>query len=212
MMNILVFGDSIAFGDYDKEGGWVDRLKRHFITKAVNQELKQDINIYNLSTPRGDTTKDILTRLTNEIPPRHWKHHETVLIFAIGINDSIIEKGENWVSKTKFRSNLKRIIKISRNYSNKIFFLSPTPVEEEKVTPMPWSPNESYFNKEIKQYVKIMEEVCKTHKINYLSLFDYFINLNYKSLLFDGAHPNTKGHKLIFEIVKDFLKKKKLIE
>jgi len=32
-----------------------------------------------------------------------------------------------------------------------------------------------------------------------------------KNMLMDGLHPNSKGHQKIFEIVRDYLKKEKLI-
>ena len=48
------------------------------------------------------------------------------------------------------------------------------------------------------------------------SLWEHMIKMvdglkDYKSLLEDGAHPNTKGHEEMFVIVKEFLEKKKII-
>ena len=51
----------------------------------------------------------------------------------------------------------------------------------------------------------------KKNGIYFIEIFEKMKNLNYQELLEDGIHPNSKGHQLIFEIVKDFLIKNNLI-
>ena len=86
-----------------------------------------------------------------------------------------------------------------------------TQVDETKVTPMPWSPTEFWYNERIKKYDGILKKYCIENKLNYIEMSDLFNRPNYKKYLDDGGHPNTKGHKLIFEIVKNFLEEKKYI-
>lgn len=69
----------------------------------------------------------------------------------------------------------------------------------------------SYKNNSIKKYNDIVKSICYKQKINFIELFEKFEKLNYKKLLEDGVHPNSKGHKLIFEIVKSYLSKNKII-
>ncbi len=210
MANILVFGDSIGQGYYDVEGGWVDRLKRYYLEEEIKQKWEQSVNIFNLSIS-GDTSKEILSRFKRETIPRSWESHETIFIFAFGINDSITIDQRNKVPTPKFKSNLSQIINYAPKYSKKIIFLELTPVEEYKVTPMPWSPTESYYEKEVEKYDKILKQVCKKNNVVYLELFKQTSKEEFKKYLDDGVHPNSKGHKLILETVKNFLEEKKYI-
>ena len=78
---ICVFGDSTAWGAWDKEkGGWVNRLWLYCAEKANDENLTE---IYNLSIS-GGTTETILARFENEARVRH----ADALIFQTGANDS----------------------------------------------------------------------------------------------------------------------------
>lgn len=210
MANILVFGDSIGFGDYDTEGGWVDRLKRDLLTSSMNDD--HNIYVYNLSIS-GDTTEEILKRLENETIPRDWESKETIFIFPFGINDSIFfrKTGKNKVPINKFKANLEKIANIASKYSKKIIFIGPTPGEDEKVDPMPWSPTESFIIREVEKYNEELKKFCKARGYPFLNLYMKFRKSNYMNQLHDGAHPNTKGHETIYKEVKKFLKNKKYI-
>ena len=208
MANILVFGDSIGQGYYDKEGGWVDRLKRHFLEQEIVHKWEQSVNVFNLSIS-GDSIKEILSRLENEINPRSWKEHKTITIFAVGVNDSeiILKNKKHLLSIRSFTQNLNKLIKLSKKFSDKIIFIGLTPVDESKVNPIPWNIEKAYINKEIKIYDKIIQDICRNNNLPYIYLFNKLTKKN----LFDGAHPNTKGHEIIFETVKNFLEEKKYI-
>lgn len=209
MANVVIFGASITFGFYDPEGGWVDRLKRHY-QSTESPDKDEHTKIYNLGIS-GNTTSDVLSRLENEIKSRNWESNETIIIFAVGINDSIINDSKNKTPRKEFESNLIKMIKISKKYSTKIAFLGLNPVEESKVTPLPWSPTESYYNKQIKQYDNLIKDACKKENIDFIGLFETFSDREYQKLLSDGLHPNSKGHELIYKIVKEFLAKNEYI-
>ena len=210
MANVSVFGDSIAQGYFDKEGGWVDRLKKYFLNQEIDGKISRSVNVFNLGKS-GDTSREIGVRFKQEASPRKWGTHKAVLILAIGLNDSIIINGHAKVTKQQFKKNLVKIINASKSLSGQTIFVGPTPVDESKVTPMPWSETEYYHNERIGEYDKTIQEVCEKYKLGYVNLFKIFNNLEYKKLLYDGAHPNTEGHKLIFETVKDFLIDKKYV-
>jgi len=206
----MVFGDSIAFGFYDIKGGWVTRLKTYYASTEP-PEKKIHTKIYNLAIS-GALTTYLFDYLEINIKPRNWVTNKTVIIFEIGINDSAVV---NRTNKTKtslktFENNIQNLIEISRKYTNNICFIGLTQVEKNKLSPVPWDPEISYNNKSVKIFNKKIEEICQKEKIAFISIFESF---NDRSLLTpDGAHLNNKGHKLIFEIVKDFLKKKKFIK
>jgi len=210
MANILVFGDSIDYGFYDNEGGWVDRLKRYLFALSRDRNLEHDLKVYNLGIS-GDTTTEILDRFDCETKPRNWENQETIVVFSIGLNDSVIILEKNKMPMNQFITNIDLLLKKAKVYTNKIVFIGPTPVDELLVTPMPWSPTEFWFNREIRKYDRTLRKICRKSKVDYIELFNKFVKRKYKQLLEDGAHPNTKGHELIFKIVKKYLEEKKYV-
>lgn len=199
---ICVFGDSIVSYKIGYPINWVTRL-RNFINK--NEEKYY---IFNLGIV-GDTTKGLLERIENECKVRV----PTIIIVRIGVNDS---KYNNKIKDsvetpiTEFEDNIKKIIKICKNYANKIIFIGNIAVNESKTTP---TIDIEYFkNKNIKKYDIVIKNICKKENVFFLNLFDKWIKIDYKKLLLkDGIHPNSEGHQKIFEDLKDFLIKNKII-
>ena len=212
MARICVFGDSIAHGAWDKEGGWVQRLNRFFVEKyLLNPNFY--CSVYNLSIS-GNTTEDLLERFEFEIKQRlKEEENKTIVIFAIGANDSdfVHSKNDFWVQPEKTKKNIKKFIEITQKFSTEIIFVGLTPAEEEKVNPMPWDTDKYSKNKNIQRYNEIIKSVCEENKIHFIEIFDEFQKTDYKKLLEDGVHPNSEGHQKIFEIVRDFLEEKKII-
>jgi len=212
MSQFLVFGDSIAYGSWDKAGGWVQRLRAFIEEKYPEEHL-----VYNLGVS-ADTTNSLLERLEFETQKRGSERNQrrgsaTILIFQIGANDSVFlsTKKGFWVSQEKFRYNIEEIIKISKKFSKSIFFVGLTPVDEDKTQPVVWDKRVTYENSSIKKYNEILKEVCSAKNVHFIEIFDKFFKSNYKKLLQDGVHPNSEGHEKIFRIVKDFLVEKKII-
>lgn len=211
MSQILIFGDSIAYGAWDKEGGWAERLKIFSNKKSIESNLEFYCAVYNLAFD-GDTTENLLNRVDFEVKQRAHGE-EVILIFAIGSNDSEIINPDNTlkVFPEKFSQNIKDLISVSKKYSAKIIFSGLLPVDETKVDPIPWAADRSYKNKSIKKYNDTIKSVCAENKIGFIEIFEKFEKTDYKNLLEDGVHPNTKGHEKIFEIIKDYLAKNKII-
>ncbi len=72
---------------------------------------------------------------------------------------------------------------------------------------MPWR-DIYYTNENIKNYKNTMKDICEKHNIPFLDIFGLLTNED----LEDGLHPNSAGHKKIFEVVKDFLVQNKIIK
>jgi lysophospholipase L1-like esterase len=198
-MNICVFGASIAWGSYDPEnGGWVTLLRNYFQPERI-------IKVYNCGIS-ANKTSDLLIRLKVELEARK----PGVVIFEIGINDSLyVGTREN--SRTKindFKNNLIELVRQAREFTDKIVFVGIGQVDESKVMPIPWGEKNRFWdNKNIEIYNNIIKEVCNNEKLDFIDLKEV-IGLED---LYDGLHPNTEGHKKIFETVKMFLKSKDLI-
>lgn len=207
MSKILIFGDSITWGaiDYEK-GGWVERLRLYMYDKG-------DIDIYNLGVS-GEKTPDLLERFETETKARIKENEETIIIFAIGINDSYFVYSKNglMVPLDDFKRNIEKLINLARKFSSKIVFVGLTLVDEEKTTPIPWNTDKSYKNGNVEKYNEIIKSICEEKNVYFIKIFEDWIKSDYQSLLEDGLHPNSEGHKKIFEIVKDFLIENKIIK
>lgn len=210
MARILVFGDSIAFGLWDKQGGWASRLRNELDVATLGDPFRH-IQLYNLGIA-GDTSTGVLERCEAEIISRLPGTKEISIILLIGINDSQFIKSETCIrtSPEKFQSNILSLIKIAQKYTKKILIIGLTPVDETKTNPIPWSPDKFYNNERIRQYNKILKDICGEKKIPFVDILEKFKGKE-KKLLFDGLHPNSKGHELIFRIVKSELEKNKII-
>lgn len=211
----LIFGDSIVAGILDKKGGWPQRLREFIFRKTLRKFYGVPITdlVYILGV-NGDTTQGLLKRIYPEGKRRPKKNKEIITIISIGINDSSFAKKENrfLIPEKEFRKNIKEIINKARKFSDKIIFVGTNPVDEKRVNPFIFSSKgKTYHNKRIKKYNEIVKQICKKEKIPFIDLFQKLIKLDYKKLLADGLHPNSKGHQKIFEIVKEFLIKKKIV-
>ncbi len=171
-----------------------------------------DYPVYNLGVS-GDNTEDLLKRFETECKARLSEEKSVIIIFAIGINDSQFLHNENRlrIPPEKFKENIKKLINLSKKFTTKIIFVGLTPVDETKTIPLPWNTNKSYRNENVEKYNKIIRLICKKSNIYFIEIFERWVKINYKDLLEDGLHPNSKGHEKIFETVKSFLFEKKII-
>ncbi len=212
MPQILAFGDSITYGAWDEEGGWVQRLRKHMDKKGLKDPDYFDV-VYNLGVP-GDTSSKLAKRFLREMRERLDKGEPTVFIFAIGINDSeyLQEEKHHIVSQKEFRNNLNKLVREIGQLDAKTVFLGLTPVDEKKLDSVPWLSYHVYKNEYIQKYDGIIQSFCTGNNFMFVDLFRLFLSQpGYKKLLHDGLHPNDEGHKLIFEAVRDCLVKKEWI-
>ncbi len=207
-MQIYVFGDSIVWGAWDTEGGWVTRLKKHFNEKAVASNFNKYDEVINLGVS-GNDTNNLTSRFENELTVRVSPEEGLGIVFAIGINDSQFINSENryQVSLEQFTINLKKLILLARKYTDKIVFVGLPPVDEAS----PVQRETSYTNDSIKKYNLLIKNICQKEKLDFIEIFDEFIKTDLSKLIADGLHPNNKGHAIIAGIVEKYLLDKKWI-
>lgn len=217
MSHILIFGDSITLGAWDREGGWAQRLNKFLISKTLKTVNFWDtdfITTYNLGIDSiaGENSKSLLERFESETK-RRLSENETKFIFAIGKNDSSFIKNKRSFSTPPkiFEKNIQKIIELSQKYSSKILFVGTAMVDESKTAPICWNKNMYYKNEYLQKYNQIIKNVCLKNKTHFIEIYKEFEKNDYKILLEDGLHPNSKGHKMIFEIVKNYLLENKII-
>lgn len=197
-MRVLVFGDSIAQGFWDPDGGWVSHLRTYYDQQKLQGTDADPPNIFNLGVS-GDSSDDVLDRVNSEAKARAIE--DLAFVFAIGINDSRTKAGKDYSDTDRYSKNLSEILKIARKYSDKILFVGLTPCVEERTNPVAWG-NTCYDNKRIREFDNTLRGFCIQNQLSFVDIFEPFNDKqNTTELLQDGLHPNSIGHQLISNLV-----------
>jgi lysophospholipase L1-like esterase len=200
-IRLCAFGDSITWGSDDIESsGWVGRLRDYFDRSEKHTEDNY-VAVYNCGVS-GDNSDDLLARFKAECVARE----PAIILIDIGVNDSqYIETRDNpRVSIEKYTANLQQLAKEAKKFTDKIVFIGLTPVDETKTTPIPWDTTKHYDAKNVKRYDTALSTFCKDNDLLFVNVQD-LIKL---SDMEDGLHPNSEGHRKIYERVKAFLQEK----
>lgn len=211
MNNILIFGDSITWGACDTKGGWADRVKRYTDKKALSTEnYYSPTYILGIS---GDTTKGLLKRIEQEAIIRIDPNYETTTIIAIGINDSQVDlkSNTNEISAKEFQRNLNKIIATAKSFSKNIIFVGISPVDEERVNPTPWELTHGYTDAEVEKYNEIIKNTSRSNNLHFIDIQNHPLMKDFKLLLFDGLHPTTEGHEVMYKVISEYLLENKFI-
>lgn len=178
----LIFGDSITYGLHDeKMCGWVNRVRNKLENETDNNF------IINLGIP-GQKSEDIKNRFEIELKNRYNKTDNFVLIYAIGIKDAAtLSKYPDHIEM--FEENIKNIIKITKQYTNNIYFIGLLSPDYKK--------RKEYTKENVLYIDNTIEKICSNEKIEYIKIIDKLK----KEYLVDGLHPNSKGHQIIANIV-----------
>jgi len=197
---ICVFGASITRGYYDREmGGWVNRLWLDLLNSRDDLFLIDNFGV------SGDATNDLLKRYEVECQAVEPK----TIIIAIGNNDSSYRKSleSNYILPEEYRKNVLKLIELGGNYTKEIVLVGLTPVLEEKTTPFEYDEDIFYFNKNINEYNNILSDLATENNLVFVPMFD----LLFESDFHDGLHPNAEGHEKMYQRVKEYLLKNKII-
>ncbi len=211
MSKIIIFGDSIVWGAYDEEGGWTSRLRKNSDRKILHGSAPS-FEIYSLGIA-GDTSQDVRIRFDNEMKARSGGDDIKLIIFSVGVNDSLLEVANqtNRIPIKNYQANLEFFIKQSKNYSKNVLCLGLTPVDEDKLKSMPWPKTHVFLNREIKKYDEVIRAMTIQYNLDFIDIYKEFNDTILERLMFDGLHPNSRGHELIYNVVMDFLKKEQYI-
>src|SRR3989338_7840444 len=130
MDKIIIFGDSIAYGQWYELGGWVARL-RSYIDIKYNFPKKKMIQVFNLSVP-GEIVTRMVLRMQDELSMRMSPDDKVLIIIACGINDS---NPENKLAKKQtnphhFKQALQQMMVLAEEANATIMFMGLTPVQD----------------------------------------------------------------------------------
>ncbi len=204
---IVVFGDSIAYGKWDSDGGWVAQLRK-YIDEKHNISHGGNYQIFNSSIP-GEIAPRLVQRLALEANFRFWPEEKNFAIIAVGLNDS---NPGNWMAgeqttEVNFKKSISQIIDTFREKNIEILILGLTPVVEVKRIKQ----NSQFTEKLAAIYDRYLKEVATKERVNYLEMNQYLREHGCEDHIVDGVHLDHAGHELIFSRVRDYLEDKHLL-
>lgn len=209
-MRVLVFGDSITQGFWDTEGGWVERIRKHYDSLQVTDLGGRDEpTIFNLGIS-GDNSDKVLKRIALETIARTSHSNLPIVIIQIGVNDSSVDAmtahRSASLSIDKYEQNLRKIIENSKPLVSKIILVGLSACDESRTTPVSWG-DFHYTNDSIKNYENKMRNIAFELNIPFIPLFERFKEKTRKGadLLPDGLHPNNEGHAFMSEVILESL-------
>lgn len=197
-MRVLVFGDSIAYGAWDTEGGWVERLKQDAHSQTVNSKGATKLQVLNLGVG-GDSSTKILKRLQVEIDARRSTSWPFIFVFTFGANDERSVDGKPETPIEQFRSNVEKIIETAKKYTQKILFVGTPPLGRPTIL----FKGQEYSDERIREYEKCLCSVLQKYYVTFVPIRPVFEQAELQDLYsYDHLHPNNTGHKLIAAEVK----------
>lgn len=211
MVQIFAFGHSITYGFWDREGGWVQRLRKYLDSRALKEQNEERVSdVYNLGVS-GQDSGELLDRLETEYKAREWNESQQVILIQIGSNDiqHLKEKSGVRVSKQDYQENLNRILDTAEELADQVLVVSDFYISIEGE--IPYAPEKKVSDERLEDYMQIQEEVCRSKNISRIDLRREFGPEEAKEMLEDGLHPNSEGHRKIFEIVGRKLEKESIL-
>lgn len=200
-MNLIFFGDSIMQGLWDEKGGWAPRIKQDIYSQHLEgAEPWEDYNIVYMRANSSETSKGLKNRVYPELKAaRDKSDHDWTMVFSIGMNDCVTDQnGNNDVSRSDYRNNIEEIIEEGRKIADQVIAVGLTPVDESVVGSE--SKEEYYLNQEVSKFNNVFEEVCERKNVKFIPVFES-VSGDWNDKLFDGLHPNTEGHREIYDLV-----------
>ena len=201
MIRILVFGDSITYGSWDTQGGWVDRLKQKAHEITVQSEGTTKIQIMNLGIG-GDTSRKILARIRNEIEARTAKAWDLKIVLSFGVNDERSRDGIVEVPLEEYRLNAQSIVNEAIKYTNDILVVGNPPLGQNSVNFKIFE----YSDDRLRQYDELLKTVAEESNLIFVPIRTAFEATGIDGLfVYDNIHVSDKGHSLIESIVKPYV-------
>ena len=200
-MRILIFGDSITYGAWDTEAGWVERIKREAHRQTILSEGKNKLQVINLGIG-GDTSTKILKRMPAEIEARYSASWPFVFLITFGANDERIMNDKIETPMEKFETNVREIVTIAKSHSDKILFLGIPPIGK----PVVEFKGQEYSDERVKEYEQKLQTIVEDAGLLFVPIRPAFEAAGLDNLYaYDDIHPNNKGHQLIADTVKPIL-------
>ncbi|KFN01390.1 esterase [Bacillus clarus] len=185
MKTFVCFGDSITADET-----FFDGTKR--LTPRL-QEMFPNWKVVNAGVP-GDNTFDALKRIEADV----LSYKPDFVTVFLGTNDAVTF---DQVPLQVYKENLEEIV--SRISPEKVLFISPAPVDEER--------QHNRTNKILSQYAEVVEGVARKTGSHFLNLYAEMIQeKEYKRFIEDeekdGLHFGPEGYEYLAKLIGEKLK------
>lgn len=205
-MNVLIFGDSTVQGYFDSRGGWANRLCQDFKNEAIKDLAGDWTTGFSLGVS-GDMAADLLGRLNNEAKARSGAKDSTVIVIAIGLNDSALDGNQVRVDEYEFQANYAKLLDQAAAQAEHILCVGLNAVDESMTNPWPYYVPTSWKNNRINLFEDCIKQLTVSRKLTLIPIHDDFLKKLKagEKLLADGLHPNDAGHDFIYGRVRQAL-------
>ena len=152
-------------------------------------------SLYDLGVD-GNTTKSLLQRFDVEMAARK----PGLIIFNIGVNDSLFRETENNPETTldDFEVNMQTLIEKARKFTEQIVILGLVKGSDLLTTPLIQSTTgKSYTKERTKIYDAKLTDIARKNGLTFVDINALLTDVDFD----DGLHPNINGHIKIFEKV-----------
>ena len=198
---LIVVGDSGVYGWGDpEEGGWCERLRRHWMA------LPDGPVLYPLGV-RGDGLERVAARLSAEVHCRGELRRQRPqgILLAVGLNDSARvgrADGRPQLDAGGFLFGLQQLL-VQAKAIAPVLMLGLTPVDEAV---MPYADVLWYGLEQVRRYEGLLEEACLEADVPFLPLLEGLLAdpAWLQWLGPDGLHLNSEGHRQVFERVRQW--------
>ncbi len=209
-MRIIVFGDSISQGAFDVSGGgWVSVLASKEYKKKLDGDWSSGVSIVNSSIP-GEKSTGLRQRIYEETKSRLWPNDQHVVLIAVGMNDVSRFKGDFEVSIEKFRENILESISCISDMVDRVVLVGFTFVDNSRTQPVVWADKVSWKQSEVEKYNEVFKQISLENEVTFIHMMDLFRE-DPEKYLSEGIHPNTEGHRLMFNRVSEVLKSENIL-
>ena len=194
--NYIIIGDSLPYGVGDYlNNGWVALLKKEIM--VLDQNSKNVSNYVHSAAFPGATSKVIAYRIDSILDTYVFDadNVENEVVLSIGVNDTKTINGEQQINLSNFIVNITSIIQKVRSRHCNITILGLT--RTIPTTYVEFKEGQFFVNDVIDRYDEILKEICGLYNVDYIELSHILEQNHYH----DGIHPNSEGHKLIYQKV-----------
>jgi lysophospholipase L1-like esterase len=192
---LIVIGDSIAYGAWDGQGGWVDRLKRDLHQHTLESRMKDKVQVLNTAIG-GHNSSDVKARVHQEISDRHAPSWDVAFVVACGIND-VREPGA--LSATETVANFDDILRELYQFSERVMIVGLTPLGQSRVD----LKGSVYSQAAVEKRDAAIAEWARTEDLPYVHLMEPAkASSAYRASLVDGVHPSDAGHEFVYSTIK----------
>jgi len=201
MRRVFFFGDSIVAGRMlPNRQNWVTLISDFLAENYPGETL-----MYNLGVT-SEGSEGLKERLNHDMTIR-MKHKSlddfTLTFIATGLNDSKAPKGKIQTPENVFESNIRKVIKSARKYSDLVIVVGLIKVSEK--IPL------DFYNDKISHYNDILARICSDENVPFVNLYNVWPDKKTNLYSKDGIHPNKSGHEFIYKCVLSELRKVKNI-